>query len=321
MIGIFYYDIIPAMKHLHELSHQGLLWVNVTKQQEAELNALKKRFGFLDADLQECLPPFQRPKIVKRPGYLFLVLHWPVFDRETKRLGFTEIDFFVSENFLVTVHDSKLITIGKFFDECKTNASAPAEFFAGTAAHLLLELLSRLLDAVFPILLHVNEDITLIDRKLFARLPGKVMAQEILRLKTNVVTFRRTMLAHTTVLDRLVRFAGRELNIGAHQNYLNSLREFSNEIWNMLASQKESIDALHETNESLLSLRTNDVMRTLTIISVITFPLTLVTTLFAIRAPGTPFINWPGGFLAIAIFIGTGATAMLLVFKRKGWLE
>lgn len=308
------------MKHLHEISHQGLLWVNATKQTKIELDALKKRFGFWEADLEECLPPFQRPKIVKRPEYLFLVLHWPVFDRETRRLGFTEIDFFVARNFLVTVHDSKLITIGKFFEECGINASARAEFFSGSAAHLLLELLSRLLDAIFPILLHVNEDINLVDRKLFARLPGSVMAQEILRLKTNVVTFRRTMLAHTTVLDRLVRFSGSELNIGAHQNYLNSLREFSNEIWHLLESQKESIDALHETNESLLSLRTSEVMKTLTVISVVTFPFTLLATIFTIHARGTPIINWPGGFWILLLLTLGGAGGMLSWFKKKGWL-
>ncbi|MDO8626591.1 MAG: CorA family divalent cation transporter [Candidatus Magasanikbacteria bacterium] len=308
------------MKHIHELDYKGLLWLNVTKQTDVELKALQERFDFWDQDIAECGPQFQRPKIIKRPGYYFMSLHFPVFDRETKRLGYTEVDFFLAHNFLITVHNSKLISIEKFFEELKKSEALREQILNGTAVRLLLELLSRLLDAVFPILVHVNEDINFVDKKLFLKLPGREMAEEILRLKTNIVTFRRTMQAHKTVLERLVLFAGHELGFGNLQSSINSLREFSSEIWLMLESQKESINALHEANESLLSLRTNDVMRILTIIAVLTFPLTLLATVFAIRAPGTPLVNLAGGFWAILGMILLGAGVMIAVFKKKGWL-
>src|SRR3989344_994242 len=290
------------MKIIRELQQNGLVWVDVGKQTKKDLLLLQKRFGFCDSDVEESLPPFQRAKIVQRPDYYFMVLHFPVFDRETRRLGFTEIDFFLSSDYLVTVHDSKLLTITNFFEECKKKSSSRQNYFKGTAVHLLFELLNRLLDAVFPILLHVNDDINLVDRKLFTRVPGREMAEEILRLKTNVVTFRRTMQGHRTVLERLIMYSGRDLDVGSYQNLLNSIREFTNEIWHMLESQKESINALHETNESLVNLRTNEVMKILTIISVITFPLTLFVALFDSRALGNPFVNLAGGFWWLASF-------------------
>ncbi|MBU0546073.1 hypothetical protein KKA13_02350 [Patescibacteria group bacterium] len=146
-------------KYIREIKQNGLVWVNVSKQAEKELREVQKRFGFEDQDIKESLPPFQRPKIVKRDGYYFMILHFPVFDRETRRLGFTEVDFFLTGSFLVTVHDSKLITIENFFNDCAKNLKLRKEFFSGTAVHVLFELLSRLLDCIFPILLHVNDDI------------------------------------------------------------------------------------------------------------------------------------------------------------------
>lgn len=308
------------MKHIHEIQHQGLQWVNVTRQADKEMVEVKKRFPFAQADLDECMPPFQRPKIVKRDGYYFMVLHFPVFDRETRRLGFTEVDIFLTTNCLVTIHDNKLFTIDALFASCLKNEADRANYFSGTSVHIFFELLSRLLDAIFPILLHINEDINNIDKKLFAHVPGKEVAEEILRLKTNIVTFRRTMQAHKTVLERLVMYADRELNLVSFQSYINALREYNSEIWHMLESQKESINALHEANESILTLRTNDVMKTLTIISVLTFPMTLIATIFAIRAPGTPFVDSPYGFVAIVGLTATGVAAMLMVFKRKRWM-
>ncbi len=308
------------MKNIFQIEYQGILWVNVTKQSEKELREVQKTFGLEEQDVKESLPPFQRPKIVKRSSYYFMVLHFPVFDRETRRLGFTEVDFYLSQNYLVTVHDSKLPAIEELFIECKKNVASRAKYFTGTATHVLFELLNRLFNSVFPLLLHVNDDINLVDRKLFTKVSGREMTEEILRLKTNTVAFRRTMQGHKTVLERLVMYSGRELDLHSYQSYINSVREDTNEIWHILDSQKESINALHETNESLLTLRTNNVMRVLTIISVITFPLTLLATIFSIGTPGNPFVNLPGGFWIILVFMILGALTMFAVFKKKDWV-
>jgi magnesium transporter len=308
------------MQHIREIEQDGLLWVNISRQTEKELVAIQKRFNLDEQDIRESLPPFQRAKIVKRPDYYFMVLHFPVFDRTSRRLGFTEVDFFLSANYIITIHDDKLPTLETFFNECRKRAEIRKQFFSGTAVHVLFELLSRLLDAIFPALLHVNEDINLVDKKLFTKVTGKEMAEEILRLKTNIVTFRRTMQGHRTVLERLIMYSGRDLDLGAFQNYINNLREFTNEIWHMLESQKESVNALHETNESLVSLRMNEVMKTLTIISVVTFPLTLIATIFAIDANGRPFVDLPYGFWLICLMMACGVIMMVGIFKRKKWL-
>ncbi|MCX6781985.1 MAG: magnesium transporter CorA family protein [Candidatus Magasanikbacteria bacterium] len=307
-------------QNIREIEHNGLLWVNVARQTEKDLVQIQKRFGLLEQDIQESLPPFQRAKIVKRDNYYFMVLHFPVYNRNTMRLGFTEVDFFLSANYIVTVHDSRLPVLDQFFNECKKYPEHRQNYFSGTAVHTLFELLTRLLDSIFPILLHVNEDINTVDKKLFTKFTGRQMAEEILRLKTNIVTFRRTMQGHRTVLERLIMYSGRELDLMAYQNYINNLREFTNEIWHMLESQKESINALHETNESIVSLRTNEVMKTLTIISVITFPLTLIATVFAIDANGRPFVDMPYGFYLICGLMALGVIMMVGIFKKKDWL-
>jgi len=305
---------------ISEVSCGGLLWVDVTRQAEKELREVQKRFKFVEQDILESLPPFQRAKIVKRPDYYFMVLHFPFFDRATGRIGYTEIDFFFGANFLVTVHGGRLAVLEKFFDECRKKEPSRHEFFQGTAARVLLELLTRLLDSIFPILLHVNEDINLVDKKLFGRAPGREMAEEILRLKTNVVAFRRTMQGHRVVLERLIMHSGRELDLGSHRDYLSGLREYTGEIWNTLESQKESINALHETNESISSLRINEIMKTLTVISVVTFPLSLFASILAIEARGRPFVNWPYGFWIICFLMLAGAGLMLWFFKRQKWM-
>jgi len=307
------------MKNINEIQSNGLVWVNVARQEEKTLRVLQKRFQLPEQEILESLPPFQRPKFIQRDGYYFMVLHFPIFDRQTRRLGFTEVDFFLNGQNLLTIHDGSLPVIENFFNEVeKSGGQSP--YFQDTAARLFLEIIERLLDSIFPILLHINEDINAVDKALFTKTPDRKMAEEILRLKTNVVAFRRAMQGHKNVLEHLVSRGGRELDLPACQNYLNILREHTNEIWHTLASQKESVDALHETNESVVGLRMNEIMRTLTIISVITFPLSLMAAVFAVHATGTPFISSPFGFWKLVGLVITGALLMLLVFKKKKWM-
>lgn len=307
------------MKHIREIEKNGLLWVNVSHQSEKVLKQMNQRFNFHEADIRESLPPFERPKIIKRPDYYFMVLHFPVFDRVTRRLGFTEVDFFLSKNYLVTIHNKNLPVLEEMFIQCRQDYNG-GKLFDQTSVQILFELLTRLLDAIFPILLHINEDINLIDKKLFKKTSGHEIAEEILRLKSNIVTFRRTMQGHRTVLERLIMYSGKELDLINYQGYINNIREFTNEIWHMLESQKESINALHETNESIVNLRINEVMKTLTLISVITLPVTLVATLFAIDAGGRPFIDLPYGFWLICATILLGVVMMVIIIKRKKWM-
>jgi magnesium transporter len=309
------------MKNINEIQQNGLLWVNVPRPEVKALRILQKRFQFLDQEINESLPSFQRPKFVKRDGYYFLVMHFPVFDRKTRRLGFAEVDFFLNGSSLITVHNGNLSVINDFFNECEKKNDVKNSFFQGTAANLFLTVLNKLLEATFPILLHVNDDINSVDRILFTKLPDRKMAEEILRLKTNVVTFRRAMQGHKTVLEHLITSGGRELDLQSYQVYINTARDHIAEIWHTLESQKESVDALHQTNESVVSLRMNEIMKTLTVISVITFPLTLVATIFAIHAGGTPFFNNPSGFWIISLIILLGAISMLIVFKAKKWMD
>ncbi len=201
------------MRYTYEIQEQGLLWVNVTNQNEKELMPLAKRYGFHKKDVEECLPHFQRPKMVKRDNYYFIVLHFPVFNRKTRRLGFTEVDFFLTPNILVTVHDRSLLPLDDFFTECIKDTGKRRQYFSGTMVHVLFELLNRLFEGVFPILLHINDDLTQVDHKLLSQTPTRSMAEEILRLKTNVVSFRRTMQSHKMVLDRLVMNGDKDIDL------------------------------------------------------------------------------------------------------------
>ncbi len=168
-------------------------------------------------------------------------------------------------------------------------------------------------------LLHLSIDIDEIERRLF-RDYEKNLIQELLRVKTNVVNVRKAMQGHKTVIRQLIRSSQNRFSIHELENYFEQLVEQTKEIWDTLEMQRDTVNALHETNASLIDFRINEIMKTLTIFSVIVFPLTLLAAIFGMNAKNMPFVDGPYGFWIILALMTAAGLVMLLLFKRKRWI-
>lgn len=305
------------MNTIKVLSTKNLSWVNVTKPGEKEIKYLKKKFNFHSLDLKDCLPPLQRPKLEVRPNYLFMILLFPVFNRRTKEIYPSEIDFFISEDTLVTVHSNKHLTLVDFFKICQKK-SYQEKYLFGSPAILLYEILNRLLLSCYPMLNHINLDIDQIKKQIFGSYEKKIV-REILIIKSNIVIFRKTIQAHKNVIKKLIINASQFFSTAKLNIYLDALVEHTREIWDLLEGYKESINALHETNESLISYRLNEIMKLLTIISVIMLPAALIANLFGMNTPGLPFVKIPFAFWIVFFIMLLISLGMIRCFKKKGW--
>lgn len=301
-------------KNIEEFRTKKFSWINVTKNGEKELEYFRKKFGFLDLDLKDCLPPLQRPKLVARPNYLFMILLFPVFDRKTRVLRASEVDFFITPNTLITVNPKEVVPLQEIFGRCQAKKDKYSN-----SADLLHKILHELLLSCFPMLVHISNDIDNVENQLRSEFE-KGTITEILRIKTNIVNFRKAMQPHKQVIRSLIAEAPKFFPTQKIKIYFENLVSYTKEIWDLLDNYKDTIDALHETNVSLIDFRINVIMKTLTIFSVIVFPLTLLAAVFGMNTPGMPLANHPYGFWIILTSMIFGALGLLWFFERKKWL-
>lgn len=302
------------LKNVLEFRNAKFSWVNVTKNSEKETEYLRKKFGFHELDLKDCLPPLQRPKLVVRPEYLFMILLFPVFDKKTKVLHASEVDFFITKKTLVTVNNNELPPLREIFSGCQNKKEKCAN-----PTDLLHKILHELLISCFPMLVHISTDIDNVETKLRSEFE-KGTITEILRIKTNIVNFRKAMQPHKQVIRTLVAEAPKFFPTQKMKIYFENLVNNTKEIWDLLDNYKETIDALHGTNASLIDFRINEIMKTLTIFSVIVFPLTLLAAVFGMDTPGMPLTDHPYGFWIILGGMAFGALGLLFFFEKKKWL-
>lgn len=300
-----------------------LEWVHVSDNGKKEIAWLARRFHFHPIDLQNVLPPLQRPKLVERDDLLFMILLFPIFDRKTRTITSSEVDFFISRERLVTVNVDGLAPLARLFDACrKSDASSVKKHHAcmtGDVTHLLYSILNDLLEDISPMLLHLSADIDVIEERMFRDFE-KDLIYELLRVKTNIVNVRKAMQGHKSVMRQLIRSSSSRFPVGELQAYFERLVEQTKEIWDTLELQRNTIDALHETNASLIDYRINEIMKTLTIFSVIVFPLTLVASIFGMNAVNMPLVDLRYGVWIILALMTVSALGMLLFFKRKRWI-
>lgn len=292
-------------------------WVFVDRNKQGDTDVLRKKYRFSVLDLDEVPPPVQRPKVVARDGYIFMILLYPFYDKKTRDVRTTEVDFFITEERLVTVNADRYAPLSDLFRQCMRNNQHTC--MSGDITQLLYTVLNEMTTAVFPMLLRVNADLDALEGRLFSEYE-KGMIQELLLLKTNIATIRRTMQGHETVIRNLMRVAPGYFPLHRLPDYFDELASHAKEIWDTLDVQKDTADALHETNQSLIDYRINEIIKTLTIFSVIVFPLTLMAAIFGMNVVNMPIVSHPQGFWILLGLMALGTGCMLALFKKKGWI-
>jgi magnesium transporter len=302
-----------------ELTAPGLTWVNVVSPDLETAQVLAERFGWHPLDVEDIVSKRQRPKVddYEEDQYLFAVLHFPVFDKAVQRLNAAELDVFIGHDYLVTLPTRELLPVTRLFARCESDAAYREQLFAKGSGRLLYEVLDDLFDYCFPILDKIGHKLDRIEDEMFAGAAEDVV-RDISNVKQEIISYRKVIKPERSTLRVLERRINRSLPEEL-ELYFDDINDAVERIWDQLDNYKEVVEALEQTNESVISHRQNDVLRLLTIISVTMLPLTLLTGIFGMN------VVYPGEGTTVAFWVLLAALVVTLVgmvgfFRWKRWI-
>ena len=287
---------MPA-KGTKTLSQGGLQWIDIESPDPIQLAKLKDKFGFHELDIEDCLSDNQRSKIDEYKDYLFIILHIPYYDKRKQRVVSEEIDIFIKNDTLVTVHWGKLKALKNFYEEIKKSKKTKTHIMGQGSGFLLYELIDHLFSSTFPMLDVIERNMTSLERDVFSLGRRKDMLRDILTLKKNIIAFRRIMSPQRGVVAQ-IEHKNQKFLPHALEIYFDDVVDKIEKIWSMLENLKELAESLQDTNESIISHTTNNVIKILTIFSVVMLPLTFVTGLYGMNV-ALPLANNPNTFILI----------------------
>lgn len=304
---------------INKIKTKKVDWLHISKPTREDMEYLKKEYDFHPLDIEDCLNKVQRPQINEYSHYIFLIMTFPHYNRETREIESSEVDFFIGSKFLITITDGLISTVNDFFAEIQVNNFAREKYMSTHPAFLLYEILHRLQNYTFPMLDHVSQDIENIEKRIFEGQEKKVV-REILNIKRNIVNLRKIMQAHKNIIKKLMAADSKFFMTNKLDIYFSNILDQTKDIWDILETQKENINAFQETNESLISYKLNDIMRILTVISVIMIPANLVASIFGMNLKHTPLVGNNYDFYFIMAIIFAVMASFLIFFRRKDWL-
>lgn len=302
---------------VEELSHDGLRWINIDRPGPMDRAWLEEHFDFHPLAYEDVSSRNQRPKIDEFPDYLFIVLHFPVFDKAVGRLNAGELDVFIGPNFLITLPNVELRPVEYLFERCGASEEMREGLFSKGAGYLLYKIVDDSFDYCFPMLAKMGNKLDRIGEELDEGRAEEIV-RDISKVKQEVIVFRSIIRPQRPVLRDLERTKQRYLADDL-EVYFDDIVDASERIWDMLETYKERIEALEGTNEQVISHRQSDVVRVLAAVSVVFLPLTLIASVWGMN------VGVPGeGSLAIFVVIVSVMVALLvgtlLDFRRRGWL-
>ncbi len=305
--------------NIQTIHTKTLRWIDVVNPGEEELRWLRENFQFHELHYQAIAEHQQRPHIDQGAGYDFLVLLFPVYNRETQEIFPGEVDFLIGENFLLTAHYGEIHSLKALFTKIKDNPETRQIYLRKGSGYLLYKLLEALFRRSYPILDHINEDIEKIESYIFERHDLDLLSR-IALMKKNIIEFRKMMKTHRYVLEKLPRRKTAYLSFPQSKLYYRDLLEYSSNIWDILEALKETVDTLQDTNQSLQTHRLNQITKIISIFSAILLPATLVAFLFGVGVEGIPFRHHPQGFWIVLTLMILSSLVLLLIFKGRKWL-
>jgi magnesium transporter len=300
-----------------ELEAHGLTWVHLDRIDAVAIGRLAERFGWHELDLEDVLSKRQRPKIDEYPDYLFVVLHFPAYDKHVQRLNAGELDLFLGPDYLVTLPNTELLPVSRLFARCRDDEGLRDDVFSKGSGRLLYEVLDDLYDYCFPILDKIAYKLDAIEDDIDGGRSEEIV-RDISKVKQEIISYRKIVKPQRPALRLLerhvVRFLPESLEL-----YFDDLVDASERIWDLLDNYKEVVEALEATNESAISHRQNDVLRVLTLISTTALPLTVIASVFGMN------VLFPGEGTHAAFWFIIGAmlaalVAMVSFFRYKRWL-
>jgi magnesium transporter len=307
----------PPAREPAEVSANGLTWVHLDSPTKEEATALAERFGWHPLDVEDVLSKRQRPKVDEYDDYRFVVLHFPVYDKNVQRLNAGELDVFLGPDYLVTLPTVPLLPVTRLFQRVQDDPELRDNLFGKGSGYLLYHVLDDLFDYCFPILDKIGHKLDRIEDDIDEGRFEEVV-RDISKAKQEIISYRKIVKPQRPTLRLLERhverFLPEELEL-----YFDDLVDASERIWDILDNYKEVVEALETTNESALQHRQNDVLRVLTVVGAIFLPLTFLTGIFGMN------VHYPGEGTHEAFWIILGLmlasiAGMVAFFRYKRWL-
>ena len=210
----------------------GLRWVHIESPRSADRDWLEEHFDFHPLDYEDVFSRNQRPKLDQYDDYVFIVLHFPLFDKDSGRILTAELDLFLGEDFLITMPNIPLPPLSAMFERYREKDDLREEVFSKGSGYLLYKIVDTGVDASFPMLRKTALKLERLEDDIFEGRSSEIV-RELSDTKQEIINFRKIVRPQRAVLRDLERTKQRYLQEEL-EIYFDDISDAAERIWDTL---------------------------------------------------------------------------------------
>ncbi|GIO33595.1 MULTISPECIES: magnesium/cobalt transporter CorA [Paenibacillus] len=314
-----------ALTHLHEVvtdiplqdirpEDYAWMWVDFNAPTEEESALLTTYFHFHPLAVEDCLHVLQRPKLDNYEDLQFFVLH--AIDPET--LQVEEVDLFLGQDLLVSFHSKELEEVDEAWKEIIQHAHDRKIWSRGPVS-CAYNVMDKLVDKYFPGVFTIEDELAELENRGSKESVDDLMRQ-VFELRGRLLKLRRTVVPMRDLLYRVVNSQHVQSST-EHKVYFGDIYDHLLKLTDMIEADREMTADLRDSYISLNSNRMNAIMKTLTVITTVFMPLTLIAGIYGMNFTNMPELGWKYGYPAVLVLMFALAVGMVLWFQRRGWFK
>lgn len=310
------HDIVEhvSLEDIHSSTY-AWCWVDFDRPTAEESELLSTFFQFHPLAVEDCMHLLQRPKIDYYENTQFLVLH--TVKRDT--LAAEEVDLFVTERLIVSFHLQAQPEVEAAWEKVLNyqNNKRP-KWMRGpaTAAYIIMD---KIVDEYFPCVFDIEDELDDLE-KLGPEEAVDDLLNQVFELRGRLLKLRRTIIPMRDLMYRIVH-SQHVQKIDEHHSYFGDIYDHLLKLSDMVEANREMTSDLRDSYISMNSNRMNAIMKTLTVITTVFMPLTLIAGIYGMNFDNMPELHWHYGYFAVLIFMVLLGASMMLLFVRRGWFK
>lgn len=289
-------------------------WIDFSEPTDEESCLLDTGFHFHPLAIEDCLHVLQRPKIDYYEEYEFLVLH--ALDPDT--LATAEVNLFIGSNYMVSFHHRPITEIDAVWEGLQHRTQSRKSWTRGpfVAAYFVID---ALVDQYFPCVYAVEDELDKLEN-LGSKESVELLMNQVFELRSRLLKLRRTIVP---MRDMMYRILNSQHIQGDKEPraYFADVYDHLLKLSEMIESDREMTADLRDSYISLNSNRMNGIMKTLTVITTVFMPLTLIAGIYGMNFVNMPELGWKYGYFAVLGGMAVLTAWMILVFLKRGWFK
>lgn len=297
---------------LEEIPAGSLSWVHVEAGDTPESRKLLiDRLGFHELEVEDALSAGERAHLHEGPDHLFFTI--PAIQMQEQRMAFVEVGFQLKKDRLVTVATEPVSVLDEILKRSQTRNGQ----YTGATSRLLFYLVDAIIDAYYPAMDKLEDRADTLESEVFV---GRVVPiKDLLRVKRRLLEIRRSLTPVRDILNGLLRH-DMTLIANADRVYFQDIYDHVLRVLEHVDLSRDVLASVLEANLATVSNRLNEVMRVLTVASVILMSAALIAGIYGMNFRFMPELRWPLGYPLVLGSMAVIAAFELWVFKKKGWL-